>query len=177
MEVTLFSDSLYSNSTGFNIPQNQMEISPSSFSLSKNGVEKVNISLNNIGETNPGTYQGTILVTASTATSNVTLSSIAVIAKIEIEHSAGIKLTIIGIMIALIGVTLGLGHYKDKIKKFPRFVVVVIGLIAISLWVFLITNTTVSFYDPGNIVSTVIIVPFMGYLIFFVKDDKKVKIS
>ncbi len=63
-------------------------------------------------------------------------------------------------------------QFKDSL--FSVFIckgglVILLGFFAVILWVILITYSALSFTDPGNIISTALIVPFVAYLIYFIK--------
>jgi hypothetical protein len=83
IDVTVFPVELVNNSTGTIIPPSDMQIANFSFTVSKNALETVTISLKT-AKAQVGTYQGTILVTASSSASNATVSTISITAKIDI---------------------------------------------------------------------------------------------
>jgi hypothetical protein len=173
VDVSIVTAELYNNNSGESIPNDKVEITPSSFSLTKNEVETVNISLKT-AESSVGTYQGTVLVTASTATANVTVSNIAITAKIDIEHQFLVKNIIIGLILTFFIVSLLFGLFQGKFpsKTIPKSLCIGIGFLAVAFWVYLQITPAISFVDTGNIISTILIVPLTGYLIYVVKGAK-----
>ncbi|MGD0978309.1 MAG: hypothetical protein ABR962_04115 [Candidatus Bathyarchaeia archaeon] len=168
VNVTVISGDLYNNNTGKVISSYEVTISPPSFSLSKGDVANVSISLETVGK-GAGTYQGVILVTATTTTTNVTISNIAITANIESKNALLVQYGIIFVILVLIAVALLFG--ETDTFRFTKFVVVVSGLVAVGLW--LVSIVTSSITDTGNIISTILIAPFIGYVIYYVKDKRE----
>jgi hypothetical protein len=228
IDVTVIPVDLYDNNTGAVIPYNNVQIAPSNFTLLMNELQVVTISLGAHAGKQIGTYLGTILVTAATETSNVTVSNVSITAKIDIVDPVLTKfLLIIGILISF-GVSLFMGlvvspakktqdaarianakillaaakeaganapsdkkrqqalkfvelrnppkseklgahldfHIKDK--SWAKFCAIIFGLVAVFLWVYLNTGPGMSFTDTGNIFSTAVMVPLVGYLVALV---------
>lgn len=181
VNVTLFSADLYDSSSGKTISFNEMNIVPDLFSLSRNEEKAVNIMLNTLG-VSAGTYQGTILVTATTTTT-ITETKIKVITKIKIENPWISQWGPLIATLIVIAIALNLPEEKKERKFLNRardflnthyskkFFLVFLGMLSVFLW--FLSLVTSSFGDPSNIISTILIGPFVGYVIYYVKDKRE----
>jgi hypothetical protein len=114
--VTLIPADVSDNSTGAVISYSSMNISPSNFTLSKNELKIVTISINTHGA-KIGTYQGMIIVTAATDTSNETYSTIPVTVKIDIWNPVFTRFLLVFLILFFFGVALVIGLAIPKAQK------------------------------------------------------------
>lgn len=175
VDVKLFSADLYDNNSGKTISLNEMNIVPDLFSLSRNEEKTVNITLNTLGAS-AGTYQGTILVTATTTT-NITDTKVKVTVKIKIENPWIYQWVPVIVTLVLIAVALNLPEEQKFLNGAPNLlsryyskktVLVILSISSVFLW--FLSLVTSSFGEPSNIISTILIGPFIGYVIYYVKD-------
>jgi len=163
--VTLYPSELYDNKSGRSISPSKFNINPNSFPLTRNNVATVNISLDT-SDLSEGNYLGTIIVTAANATS-IELANINVTVRIESGYSSVISLIFLLTIAILTAVAFALG----ELRHVGKFLVVVFGMAAVTLW--LLSVYTSSFLDPGNIIATVLIGNLVGYIVYYVKDERE----
>lgn len=163
--VTVFPTELYDKDSGASISGSAINISQSSFTLTRNGEEIINISLNIAGAT-AGNYVGTIIVTAENGTT---------IEHTNINVTVTIKTIISSILpwifLSGIVVSTAIAFLLGERRHSSKFVVVAVGMVAVSLWLASIKLS--SFFDPNNIISTILIGNLVGYIVYYVKDVRE----
>lgn len=167
VQVTLFPAELYDNSSGKNVSIVAIE----SFSVRKNEEKIANILLNT-SRASAGTYQGAIIVTATTP-ENITTTTITVTAKIEIEKPLLSVSQLIVIVLFIIPMFFGL-YWKDEWDKKwfvpkKRLVVVFLGIFVAAVF---IGAMVTSIFGDLTILSSALIAPFIAYVISYVKDKR-----
>jgi hypothetical protein len=188
VNVTLFRADLFDNSSGKTFPASRIGIVEKNFTLTQNQEKIVNITLNTL-EGDEGTYRGVMVVTAIDIDNaiNATSLTIHVTANIQIEEKTGLcveflRYRSISLILVLMGIACAIeklvvpmdklrGH-KETIKL---FVVVIFGILVAFIYVTILVNA--EFGDLSSAIypaiSTVIVAPFLGYVISYVNDQRK----
>lgn len=188
VNVTLFRADLFDNSSGKTFPASRIEIVEKNFTLTQNQEKIANITLNTL-EGDEGTYQGVIVVTAidiDNAT-NATSLTIHVTANIQIEEETGLYVEILRyssflLILALVGIAFLIERFvgprgtlrchKETVKL---LVVVISGILVAFLYITILVNA--EFGDLSSAIypaiSTVIVAPFLGYVVSYVNDQRK----
>jgi hypothetical protein len=170
VSVTLVRTDLYDNTTGNVIKANLINIDPDSFNLSQTNIT-INISINTSGIASDtllqaATYQGVIVLTSTNATTTVT-TGIPVTVKIEPIYFPFTQWIFFSILVSVF-ISLFFGEVEKVQFRFTKFVVILFGVFAAGAYFILILSASLT--DPGNIIYTALIIPFIGYLIYYVKD-------
>lgn len=171
--VKLSSAVLYDNSS-----KNSVELgaTEASNAVKKNEEQTIIVNLN-VTATKAGTYKGAVIVTAET-TQNITATIVPVTAKIvevaQWYYPIG-QWGLVFITLSLIGAALIFPENKKKnIWKFnvvsKMSWVVIFGISAVSLW--LVSLVISGIGEPSNMVTTVLVTPFVLYVINCVKDKR-----
>lgn len=170
--VKIVNTKLYDNSSGESITIT--EITQTEFDLTKNDLNVVTVTLDPSG-VKAGNYEGSLIITATnkTTTAEILTTKIKVTAEIEsaafwYESDKQIMFIVGAIAPIFIGLLIpdkDVPKYKSK-----RFWLVVLGAISVSFW--LVSIVTLSFKEPGTIINTVLVTPFLTYVISFVKDKR-----
>lgn len=171
--VKLSSATLYDNKSSNSITLEASEVPEK---VKKNIEQTITLELNIAGK-KPGTYKGAIIATAQT-TDNITTTNIPVTAKIEEDTPWYIPIgeaSLVIVTIVLIGVALGIPENTEKFlwgrkvySKRPW--VIILGIIVVSLWLVSLVSTDIG--EPSNMVTTVLVTPFILYVISYVKDKR-----
>jgi hypothetical protein len=170
INVTIFATDLYDNTTGRSIPASLIDINSTSFNLSRSS-ETVNISIKPPGidltTFQPITYQGTIILTSTNATTTIVIS-IPVTVKIDPAWALSDQSVLFLLMMVFIAASLVFGEIETLKHRFTKFFVIICGLVAVAIYFVLVFTTAL--VDAGNLIYTALITPFIVYLTYYVKD-------
>ena len=171
VNVKIVATKLYDNSSGQEI--SNITISDDDFDLKQNEKKIVTVTLNPSG-IKAATYEGVLIITATnkTITAEILTTNIKVTAKIEsisLWPATFQILLIIGV-IAPIFVGLIIPDKDSPTHKSKKFWLVVLAAICVFCW--LVSIVSLSFKEPGTIITTVLVTPFLTYVISFVKDKR-----
>ena len=173
VNVRIVASKLYDNSSEEVI--SKMEISETAFDLKQNDNKTVTVILDP-SAIKAGNYEGVLIITATnkTASAEILTTNIKITAKIEgaAFWYKSEYVQIVFVVGAIAPIFLGL-LWPDKdaprcLSK--RFWIVVFGAISVSFW--LVSIISLSFKEPGTIINTVLVTPFLAYVISFVKDKR-----
>lgn len=172
VNVTLVPSSLYTNGSDESIT---VHLNTTSFLVDKTSLVPVSINLSPVAK--EGIYKGAIIVTA-TANGNITTTSLTVTATIKaanpwLDFSQWASVVSIAILI-FVGLWFPevkeISFWGHKILLKKRLLVISFGIIVslILLW-------SIRYFDfggPGTILNALLVTPFDGYAIAFVKDKR-----
>lgn len=173
VNVRIVPSKLYDNTSGEDI--SITSISENDFDLIQNDNKNITLTLDPSGF-KAGTYEGVLIITATnkTTTAEILTTNIKITAKIEsaaLWYESEVQIGFIIGAIAPIFIGLGIPDKEvPKIKYSKRFWLVVLGAISVSFW--LVSIVTLSFKEPGTIINTVLVTPFLTYVVSFVKDKR-----
>ncbi|MBN1357222.1 hypothetical protein JW988_00475, partial [Candidatus Bathyarchaeota archaeon] len=186
VDVKIVDAKLYDNSSeGDGVIVN---ISEDVFDLEQNENKSITLTFDPSGE-KAGVYEGVLIITATnkTASAEILTTNIKLTAKIESAPLwyKSVYAQILFVFGAIAPIFVGLAipdkevpwekpkRFKDWLpdhKYSKRFWLVVLGAISVSFW--LISIVSLSFTEPGTIINTVLVTPFLTYVISFVKDKR-----
>jgi hypothetical protein len=173
VNVRIVAAKLYDNSSEEVI--SNIEISDTVFDLKQNNNKTVTVTLDP-SVIKAGTYEGVLIITATNKTSSAEIltTNIKITAKIE-GAAFWYKSEYIQIMFvvgAIAPIFAGLLWPDKDTPRYlsKRFWIVVFGAISVSFW--LVSIISLSFKEPGTIINTVLVTPFLTYVISFVKDKR-----
>jgi hypothetical protein len=174
--VALYPAELYDNSTGKAISMNNTQIEPSTFKLTEAAETTVNIIIRNTKNVPGGTYQGTILGTASIYNSTTNKYQITLVKiNVSLVIRPGLSLiyspeiwAILGIVIAEFIAFL----YPDE-WRFKTIIVAFVGAAVIITWIFVLFYF--GFTPTSSIltaIATIVIMPFGAWVIGYFNDKR-----
>jgi len=178
VNVRIVTSKLYDNSSGQAVDITLQGEDDDDFNLLLYDERPVTVTLNPSGE-KAGTYEGVLMITATnkTATEEILTTNIKV--KAIIKGAAfwynSTNLQVILIIFAIVPMIIGL-VIPDKefrargIKYSKKPWLVFLGAISVFSW--LASFVSFSFKEPSTIINTVVVTPFLTYVISFVKDKR-----
>lgn len=190
VNVRIVASKLYDNSSEEVISNLEISDSDTDFDLKQNDNRTIMITLNP-STTKAGTYQGVLIITATnkTASAEILTKNIVITAKIEAAFwYKSIDVQLIFVIGAIAPIFVGLlipdkdipwkkskryFKYKDWLpenKYSKKFWLIVLGAISVAFW--LASIVSLSFTEIGTIINTVLVTPFLTYVISFVKDKR-----
>lgn len=171
--VRIIASDLYDNSSGKAI--SNLKISDEGFDLKQNDNKTITVILDP-SVIKAGTYEGVLIITATnkTASAEILTENIKITAEIE-GAPLWYKLDYIQVLFvvgAIIPIFLGLLLPDKATLRYysKRFWLVVFAAISVSFWLGSIVSF--SFSEPGTIINTVLVTPFLTYVVSFVKDKR-----
>jgi len=171
VNVKIVAAKLYDNSSGQEI--SNITVSDDDFDLKQNEKKIVTVTLNPSG-IKAATYEGVLIITATnkTITAEILTTNIKVTAKIQSTSLWPVTFQILLIIGVITPIFVGL-IIPDKngpTQKSKKFWLVILAAICVSCWLMFIVS--LSFKEPGTIITTVLVTPFLAYVIGFVKDKR-----
>lgn len=176
VNVKIVAVKLYDNSSGQDISISITPIDADDFDLTQYEDKTVTVNLDPSGE-KAGTYEGVLIITATnnTAPTEILTTNIKVTAIIEgaAPWYKSVIVQIIFVVCAVVPMIIGLGIPDKEIPKYKyskKPWLVFLGAISVFFW--LASIVSFSFNEPGTIINTVVVTPFLTYVISFVKDKR-----
>jgi hypothetical protein len=169
--VKIVDTKLYDNTSGEAI--SITAISDDYFDLTRNDNKTITLTLNPSG-VKAGTYEGVLMITATnkTTTAEIFTTNIKVTAKIT-SLLYNVVTQIVLITLTIVPIFAGLlmpDTEPPKYKLSKRSWLVVFAAISVFFW--LLSIVSLSFKEPGTIINTILVAPFLTYVISFVKDTR-----
>jgi len=167
VDVTLSSATFYQNDSANNVKFD-------STTINVNQNETTKDLFINIEGAKTGTYQGAIIVTAIAPQENTTSTIISVTVTIESDNTIPTLINglIAGFLIVMFVVPWTVGVYwldkwgEDK----KRLLLAIFGILVSMSFLFAIIT---KIFGDLTLISTVLIAPFLAYIVYFVKDQRE----
>ena len=174
VSVRLVASALYNNGSGESVAI-KLNVTQDPFPVPRNEPVPVNVAF--VSAAKAGTYEGTIIVIA-TSGENITTTILPVVATIQALNPwyyAGVQwglIVIIGLLIffALVFPEDTEIRFKRRTVLSKKIWVVGLGIIVAIIW--LVSLASFPFGDPSTVITTILITPFLAYAIGIVKDKR-----